>query len=141
MPMRGEPYSYNLSIPAIHKFIKNNDQVDNIIFMSGDYDYPGAGGIPFWLPEVTMWAGYHNKNVFNGYSGYLPPDYYPTYWDFLDFKADDVAKLQEKDLRYVAVDKQNSTTNPGLANQVTTILGPDNIVYQDQRYVLVRVPN
>jgi hypothetical protein len=140
MPMRTEGYNYNLSIPAVYKFIKNDDQINNIIVLAADFDYPNTGGIPVQLPEVTMWAGYHNKNVFNGYSGYLPPDYYPTYWNFLDFKEDDVASLKQKDLRYVLVDKQLSTANPSLANQVSTTLGNNSTVYQDRRYVLFRVP-
>ncbi len=140
MPMRTTGYNYNLSVPPVYKFIKNDKQVDNIIVLAADFDYPGSGGIPTQLPEVTMWAGYHNKNVFNGYSGYLPPDYYPTYWNFLDFQADDVALLKQKDLRYVMVDKQLSNANPNLAEQVGSILGKEHIVYQDQRYVLFKVP-
>jgi len=140
MPMRTTSYNYNLSVPPVYKFIKNDDQINNIVVLAADFDYPGSGGIPTQLPEVTMWAGYHNKNVFNGYSGYLPPDYYPTYWNFLDFQADDVALLKQKDLRYVMVDKQLSTTNPDLAEQVGSVLGKENIVYQDQRYVIFKVP-
>ena len=140
MPMRTSAYSYHFSIPPVYKFIKDDDRINNIVVLAADFDYPGAGGIPTQLPEVTMWAGYHNKNVFNGYSGYLPPDYYPTYWDFLDFKPDDIIKLKQKDLRYVLVDKQLSTSNPDLADQVSTVLGSKNTVYQDQRYILFKVP-
>ena len=140
MPMRTGTYSYNLSIPPVYKFIKNDNKVNNIIVLAADFDYPNAGGIPTQLPEVTMWSGYHNKNVFNGYSGYLPPDYYPTYWDFLDFKPDDVSKLKQKDLRYVLVDKQLSTSNPNLVNQVAAVLGKNNTTYEDKRYTLIKVP-
>jgi len=140
MPMRSEAYNYNITVPPVYTFIKNNDQIDNIVVLAADFDYPNAGGIPVQLPEVTMWAGYHNKNVFNGYSGYLPPDYYPTYWDFLDFNSGDIATLKKKDLRYVMVDEQLSNANPNLASTVTEVLGRDNIVYQDQRYVLIKVP-
>lgn len=140
MHMRSEAYSYNLSVPPVYEFVKNNDEVNNIVVLAADFDYPGSEGFPTHLPEITMWAGYHNKNVFNGYSGYLPPDYYPTYWDFLDFNADDIATLKQKDLRYILVDKKQSTANPNLANQVTEVLGKDSIVYQDQRYVLLKVP-
>ncbi len=140
MPMRTTSYNHNLSIPAVFKYIKDNDKVDNIIVLAADFDYPGSETFPTWLPEITMWAGYHNKNVYNGYSGYLPPDYYPTYWKFLDFQTDDVATLKQKGLRYVLTDKQQSKSNPNLTNQVTTVLGKDSIVYQDQRYVLFKVP-
>jgi hypothetical protein len=139
MPMRNQTYSYNLSVPPVYQFVKDNDQIDNILIMSADSDYPGSKGFPTWLPEATMWSGYHNKNIFNGYSGYLPPDYYPTYWDFHDPGADDIPKLKKLDLRYVIVDKQLSISNPQFANQVGTVLG-NNIVYQDSRYVLFKVP-
>jgi hypothetical protein len=140
MPMRTTSYNYNLSIPAVYKYIKSHDEVDNIIVLAADFDYPGSETFPTWLPEVTMWSGYHNKNVYNGYSGYLPPDYYPTYWSFLDFKTDDITSLKQKHLRYVLVDKQISTGNPNLANQVSETLGKGSTVYQDRRYILFKVP-
>ncbi len=140
MPMRTTSYNYNLSVPAVYRYVKASDQVDNIIVLASDFDYPGSETFPTWLPEVTMWSGYHNKNVYNGYSGYLPPDYYPTYWNFIDFNADDITLLKEKDLRYVLVDKQLSTENPNLPEQVTAVLGKDNTVYEDQRYLIVKVP-
>lgn len=140
VPMRMDSYDYNLSVPAVYKFIKNDKQVNNIIILAADFDYPHAGGIPVELPEETMWAGYDNKNIFNGYSGYLPPDYYPTYWNYLDFRAADVPLLKKQDLRYVLVDKLLSSSNPNLPNQVISLLGKNNIVYQDKRYVLVKVP-
>lgn len=141
MPMRNQTYSYNLSVPAVYKFIKKNSQVNNILVISADFDYPGSEGFPTWLPEVTMWSGYHNKEIYNGYSGYLPPDYYPTYWDFHDFKADDIPKLQQMDLRYVLIDKQLSLSDPDFSEQVQSVLGANNILYQDQRYVLLKVPS
>ena len=139
MPMRTDKNAYNLSIPPVYKLIKDSDQIDNILVMSADFDYPGMENFPVWLPEVTMWSGYHNKNIFNGYSGYLPPDYYPTYWDFHAPDSSDVAKLNKLDLRYVLIDKQLSSSNPEFANQVGTVLGND-IVYQDDRYVLFKIP-
>lgn len=137
-PMSPHSYSYNLSVPPVYKFIKNSKQVNNIIVLAADFDYPHAG-IPTELPEETMWAGYDNKNTFNGYSGYLPPDYYPTYWNFLDFRPAVVPLLKKDGLHYVMVDKQLSTENPNLPTQVANVLGRDNIVYQDKRYVLFKV--
>ncbi|HSX47608.1 MAG TPA: hypothetical protein VLF63_02430, partial [Patescibacteria group bacterium] len=136
VPMRSTSYSYsyNLSVPPVYKFIKNNKKINNIIILSADWDYPGAGLIPVKLPEQILWAGYHNKNIFNGYSGYLPPTYYPDFYDFVDFKPDDVAKLKKDDLRYVMVDKQLSTANPKLSTQVANILGVNNKVYEDKRF-------
>jgi hypothetical protein len=140
MPMRSESYVYNLSVPPVYELVKSRDEIDNIIVLAADFDYRGSEGFPTWLPEVTMWAGYHNKNVFNGYSGYLPPDYYPTYWSFLDFNADDIESLKQKDLRYVIVDKRLSNANPELADQVSEVLGDNSTVYKDQDYVLFKVP-
>lgn len=137
-PMRSTSYSYHISIPAVYKFIKNDKNVNDIVVLAADYDYPNAG-IPIELPEITMWAGYDNKNTFNGYSGYLPSDYYPTYWKLLDFQPSDLPLLKKEGLHYVMVDKQLSTSNPGLVNQVANVLGKNNIVYQDQRYVLFKV--
>ena len=139
-PMRTTSYDYNLSIPAVYKFIKTQKSVNNIIILAADFDYPQAGAIPVELPEETMWSGYHNKNIFNGYSGYLPPDYYPQYYNFLDFRPAVVPLLKQANLRYVLVDKLLSTSNPGLANQVSSVLGgPSHVVYQDSRYVLFKV--
>jgi hypothetical protein len=141
VPLRTSSYSYNLSIPPVYKFIKSHNDVNNIIILAADFDYPNAGAIPTELPEETMWSGYHNKNIFNGYSGYLPPDYYARYYNYVDFRAADVPMLKKDNLRYVLVDKQLSTANPGLANQVSSVLGPNHTVYQDRRYALFKVAN
>jgi hypothetical protein len=139
VPMTSNKFAYNMSIPPVYKFIKDNKNVDDIIILSGDWDYPNAGIIPFKLPEQVLWAGYHNKNIFNGYSGYLPPDYYPDFYDYVDFQPNDVAKLKKQHLRYVMVDKLLSTTRPQLPGDVGRILGKDHKVYEDKRYVLYRV--
>jgi hypothetical protein len=139
VPMRDTSYSYNMSIPAVYKYIKANKDVDNIIILSGDWDYPGAGGVPVKLPEQVLWSGYHNKNIFDGYSGYLPPDYYPDFYNYVDFKQDDVARLKKQDLRYVMVDKLLSQSRPQLKGDVSRILGKDHKVYEDSRFVLYKV--
>lgn len=139
VPMRTTSYDYNLSVPPVYKFIKNDKSVNNIIILAADFDYPNAGAIPVELPEETMWSGYHNKNIFNGYSGYLPPDYYARYYNYVNFRPADVPLLKKDNLRYVLVDKQLSTSNPGLANQVSSALGPNHTVYSDKRYVLFKV--
>jgi hypothetical protein len=138
VPMSPHAYSYHLSVPPVYKLIKDDKRIDNIIVLAADFDYPKAG-IPIELPEITLWAGYDNKNTFNGYSGYLPPDYYPRYWNYLDFGAEDIAVLKKDNLHYVMVDKQLSTGNPNLASQVINTLGKSHVVYQDKRYVLVKV--
>jgi hypothetical protein len=142
VPMRTTSYDYNISIPVVYKYIKSHKNVNNILILAADFDYPGAGAIPVELPEETMWAGYHGKNIYNGYSGYLPPDYYPTYYNFLDFRPAVVPLLKKDGLRYVLVDKQLSTSNIKLASQVSSALGgPNHIVYQDKRYILFKVSN
>jgi hypothetical protein len=139
VPMRDTSYSYNMSIPAVYKFIKNDKSVDDIIILSSDWDYPGAGAVPVKLPEQVLWSGYHNKNIFDGYSGYLPPDYYPQFYDYVDFRPNDVAKLKKQHLRYVMVDKQLSQSRPYLAGDVGRILGKDHKVYEDKRFVIYKV--
>jgi hypothetical protein len=139
MPMRTTSYNYNLSSPPVYTYIKSHDDVNNILILASDFDYPEAGPIPVELPEEVLWSGYHNKNIFNGYSGYLPPDYYERYYNYLKFGPEDVSVLRKDDLRYVLVNKQLSTSNPKLAEQVATTLGPGHLVYQDKVYVLFKV--
>lgn len=137
--LRNTSYNHNMSVPPVYKFIKNDRNINNIIILSSDWDYPGSEGLPTKLPEQVLWAGYHNKNIFNGYSGYLPPSYYPDFYDFVDFQQNDIPKLKKYDLRYVMVDKQLSTSNPQLAVQVSSILGSNNKVYEDKRFAIFRV--
>jgi hypothetical protein len=131
--MSPNAYSYNMRVPAVYKYVVQHREVNDIIIIRADKDYPGA---PFAVAraEDVLWAGYHNRNIFNGYSGYEPPDYQSMYKDFVDFGPDDLPKLQALHLRYVLVDKQLCASNPGLIDAVRQIV--PHKVYEDKRYAL-----
>lgn len=126
-------YSNNLSIPAVYRLIKADKKIDNIVILNADKDYPGAT-IPLARAEWVLWAGYHNKKIFNGYSGYTPKEYFSEYDDFVDFQKDDVSKMTGMGLRYVLVDKLLSSSKPQLNTSVSKILKQK--VYEDSRYAL-----
>lgn len=126
-------YSYNFKVPNVYKLIESSDEINNIVILNADRDYPGAP-IPTARAEWVLWAGYHNKNIFNGYSGYTPPKYFTEYDDFVDFAQDDVIKMKSKGLKFVLVDKLLSSSNPRLAVDVSKSL--PNKVYEDERYAL-----
>jgi hypothetical protein len=136
--MNKHSYSYNLSIPEVYKFVKTHPEIDNLIILRGDDDYPGAG-IPTARAEDVLWAGYHNRNVFNGYSGYTPPEYFNTYWDLIDFHADDIPKMQKLGIKYVVVDKQLSvqTKNAHMPSEVDKVVKTK--LYEDGRYALYKI--
>lgn len=136
-PMVSHSFAYNLQVPAVYKFIKGRPEIDKFVILNADRDYPGAT-IPFARAEWVLWAGYHNKYIFNGYSGYTPPKYFEQYDDFVDFKSDDIPKMKQLGLRYVLVDKQLSSSKPQLIKAVRAAL-PDR-VYSDDRYELFRLP-
>lgn len=129
-------YSRNLSVPAVYKFIKNKPEIDDIVILRSDKDYPGAA-IPIARAEDVLWAGYYNRNIFNGYSGYEPKSYASEYADFVDFHQDDLAKLRKLGLKYIIVDKQLSTSSPNLVNDVHA--ASPNMIYADKRYSLFKI--
>ncbi len=134
--MSPHAYSYNLHVPAVYEYVKNDDAIQNIIILNADFDYPGAG-IPIAVPEQVLWSGYHNKNIYNGYSGFNPPLYWETYWDFLDFDKNDVLTLQDMGIDHVIVDKLLSTRNSDLTNEVSEYTGEP--IYSDDRYDIYRL--
>jgi hypothetical protein len=136
IPMAANSYSYNLSIPKVYEYVKSHEEVNNIIILNADYDYPKAP-IPIARAEQVLWAGYHNKNIFNGYSGYTPPNYDREFEDFVDFTAEDIPKLKEQHLDYVLVDKLLMTTKPWVNERVASQL--PHKVYEDERYALYKV--
>lgn len=137
-PMRllPESYHYNLRIPAVYTFIKTHPDINNIIVLRADPDYPNAP-FPTARAEDVLWAGYHNRNIFNGYSGYEPPTYLKDYADFVNLAPDDVPKMQRLGLRYVLVDKQLSGSRPALITDAAHIL--KHKAYEDSRYALYRL--
>lgn len=135
IPMSTHSYSYNLSIPEVYKRVASDPKIDNIVVLRSDPDYPGAP-ITIARTEDVLWAGYHNKNIFNGYSGYIPTNYFEDMTDFTNLKADDVPKMKKKGLRYVIIDKQLSKKG-GLV-QTARELFPKK-VYEDNRYILFKI--
>lgn len=131
-----ESYSRNIVVPPVYGYIKSHTKVDNIIILRADKDYPDAS-VLVAAPEDVLWAGYHNKNIFNGYSGYVPPDYNRQYADFIDFQPDDIPKMSAINLRYVLVDKLLSSSNPELVKKVSLEL--PNKVFEDGRYALFKI--
>jgi hypothetical protein len=129
-------YHYNLKIPAVYRYIAHHQGVDDIIVLRSDNDYPDAH-IPVVRAEDILWSGYHNKNIFNGYSGYTPPEYFAQYADFVDFHPNDIKKLNTEHLKYILVDKLLSTKNPSLVKNVQD--STQNKVYEDKRYVLFKI--
>ena len=138
IPIRSTSFNHNLTVPPVYGYIYNHKNIDNILILSADADYRGAQ-IPTALPEDDLWAGYHNRNIFNGYSGYLPPSYYPEYYNFLNFRAEVVPQIKNKGINYILVDKLLSSSNPQLTNTVSVVLGPGHIIYSDNRYDLFKL--
>ena len=135
-PASTSAHTQNKVVPAVYEYVKSQPEINNIVVLRADPDYPTAL-IPVARAEDVLWAGFHNRNIFNGYSGYEPKNYGPTYIDFVNFQPDDVPKLQKLGLRYVLVDKQLSQANPQLRDTVAEIL-PQNI-YEDDRYALFKI--
>lgn len=131
-----KPYNYSLKVPAVYAYIKGHQDIDNIIVLRADKDYPNAP-MPIARTEDVLWAGYHNRNIFNGYSGYEPPTYMRDYKDFVDLKADDLLKMRKLGLRYVLIDKQLSSSNPALAQNAKELL-PQR-TFEDDRYALYKL--
>jgi hypothetical protein len=130
-------YAYHLRIPAVYKYIKQHPHIDNIVILRSVDDYPGAP-IPVMRAEDVLWAGYHNRNIFNGYSGYTPPSYFETFYDFVYLQPDDLPKMRKLGLKYVIIDKQLSAPRPFLIDAAAQLF-PDK-VYEDKRYVLYKLP-
>ncbi|MDB5168817.1 MAG: hypothetical protein JWO41_173 [Candidatus Saccharibacteria bacterium] len=128
------PNFYNLHIPPVYTYIKDHKEVNDIVVLQST-NYPGTA-IEFARPETVLWAGYDNKNIFNGYSGYTPPHYLEDYADYVNFDTADVSKLQHRGIRYVLLDKQLMVTKPGAVSNVYHLLDKQ---YEDTRYVLFRV--
>jgi hypothetical protein len=135
--MSKNDYSYNLRVPQVYQFIKERPEINNLIVLRGDEDYPNAP-IPIARAEDILWSGYHNRNIFNGYSGYTPSEYFNQYWDFIDFEADDIDKMRKLGIRYLVVDKQLSVVkNTHMPDAVKQLVG--NKLYEDERYSLHRL--
>ncbi len=134
--MSPNAYAYNIQIPAVYKLVKADPRIDDLIILRSQKDYPNAP-FPVATPEDVLWAGYDNKNIFNGYSGYTPPHYNSQYRDFVDLQADDLPKMYQLGLRYVVVDKQLSDPSSALMQNAPHLFS--HKVYEDHRYVLYKL--
>jgi hypothetical protein len=141
LAMSNNPYYYNMNIPKVYEYIHNNPAVNDIIVLAPDNNYPGQTYLPKpflnGVFEQVLWAGYDNKNTFNGYSGYFPPSYSNEINEFDNFQASDLPKMKALGLRYILVDKLLSSSEPSLVNNISSA-GPVK-VYQDSRYVLFKI--
>lgn len=129
-------YAYNLKVPAVYKYIKAHKEVNDIVILRSVDDYPGAP-IPVMRAEDVLWAGYHNRNIFNGYSGYTPPMYFETFYDFVYLQPDDVPKMRKLGIDYVLIDKQLSQPRPFLIDAAKQVFPHKQ--YEDGRYVLYKI--
>jgi hypothetical protein len=132
IPLSANPHSFSHDIPAIYKRIKNDPAIDSVIVLQAK-DYPN---VDFWFArtEVILWAGYHNKNVFNGYSGYIPPTFEA---DFVNLDPDDPAQMRAQGIKYVVVDTELYTNKPEVLKKVPSILGKP--IYTDGRYKMYKL--
>jgi hypothetical protein len=134
--MLGSKFSYNYNIPAVYKLIKNDKSINDILILRADTDYPGVV-FPTVRAEDVLWAGYDNKNIFNGYSGYTPPDYYGQYEGFQHFDKSELSYAESLGIRYILVDKLLSTSNPKLNSEVSALAEKE--IYSDSRYSLYKI--
>lgn len=134
--MTNKSYAYNLEVPAVYKFVKQHDEINNLIVLQAK-EYEGA---TFWFSraETVLWSGYHNKNIFNGYSGYTPPRYFEDYSDFVNFDKYDISKMKNIGIRYVVVDNQLMDNKPEALANIHNLLGPKR-VYRDNRYDIFKL--
>jgi len=132
IPSRRTSYT----IPALYQRIRSDDTIDNLVILRAQPDYDDAG-IPIARVEDVMWAGYHNKSIFNGYSGFEPKEYAKTLQDFNDLQADDLAKMKTLGIEHVLIDKELSQKVPSLQETATKLF--EQKVYEDERYVLYRL--
>lgn len=136
VPLDPHPHAYHPEVPKVYQYIKKNPEIDNIIILQAK-EYPN---VSFWFArtENVLWAGYHNRNIYNGYSGYIPPTYEAEYSDFVNLDADDPAQMKRLGLRYVIVDSELYTNKPEVLKKVPDILG-DKPVYSDSRYKIYKL--
>ncbi|HEV2402963.1 MAG TPA: hypothetical protein VGS08_02060 [Candidatus Saccharimonadales bacterium] len=139
VPMSSDPLDYHQTIPAAYKFIHNDKAISNYIALAADNrtDYPN---VPYdsAISSELIWAGYDNKNMFNGTSGYIPPNYYSQYISFLNFTPNTIMQFKSLGINYLVVDKLLSQNHPGFIDNVSALLAK-NVVYTDKRYDIYKV--
>lgn len=131
-----EQHRTSFTVPGVYTFIRENPSINNLVTIRTYKDYSYAG-IPIAPVEDVLWSGYHNRNIFNGYSGYQPPDYETLLADFNDLQVDDVEQMKVQGLRFVLVDKLLSDPNSSLVHRATEFFSEN--IYEDNRYALFRI--
>lgn len=141
MPLRiytlsSRPEAFNHYTPGVYKTIAKNPDIDNIIILRSRPEKKDDG-FPFTRTEDVLWAGYHNKNIFNGYSGYEPTNYGAQMADFIDLGKDDLKKMKDVGLKYVLIDKSLTPNDSHLYIQAHALLGKP--IDSDERYILYKL--
>lgn len=134
--MSSSSRSYELQIPEVYKYIKSQPEIDNILILTSDTTYPEAGE-PFVRTEWVLWAGFHNRNIFNGYSGFEPKGYQADMLEFRSLNPASIEKMKMYDLRYVLVDKDLTRADPQIVERARQKFG--KTIYKDDRYELFKI--
>jgi hypothetical protein len=139
VPMGSDPADYHQTIPAVYKFIHNDKAINNYIVLAADNKTDYAN-VPYdsSISSALIWAGYDNKNMYNGTSGYIPSNYYSQYISFLNFNQNTITQIRSLGINYIVIDKQLSQTRPSLMSNAKSLLSK-NLVYSDNRYVIYRL--
>lgn len=135
IPLDPNPHAYHPGVPAVYQVIKDNPKIDDIVVLQAK-DYPN---VDFWFArtEVVLWSAYYNRNIYNGYSGYVPPTFEAEYADFVNLDASDPAKMRARGLKYVIVDRELYANKPEVLASVPSILGKP--MYHDSRYDMYKL--
>ncbi len=134
--MSSLPQAYNIEIPKVYEYVKSEPKIQNLIILNGDTEYFSGKAI-FERTSQVLWAGYHNKNLFNGYSGYTPNRYFEDLNDYTDPDKDDILELKKKNIDHILVDKKYAIVGPTISAKVDALT--ENKIYEDERYVLFSI--
>jgi hypothetical protein len=131
-----DSFQTSFSVPHVYQYINDHKSIDNLVVIRTQKDYPNAV-LPTALPEDILWSGYDNRNIFNGYSGYYPPEYQPTLQGFQDLAPGTTDKMKSLGLKYVLLDKQLSKNRPQIRQDMSQLFSKK--VYEDNRYALFKI--
>jgi hypothetical protein len=131
-----DSFQTSFSVPHVYQYISDHKSIDNLVVIRTQKDYPNAV-LPTALPEDILWSGYDNRNIFNGYSGYYPPEYQPTLQGFQDLAPGTTDKMKSLGLKYVLLDKQLSKNRPQIRQDMSQLFSKK--VYEDNRYALFKI--
>jgi hypothetical protein len=132
------PQTYHMQIPTVYKYVNAHPQIDDIVILQGDDDYPTADQPIAWAANV-LWSGYYNRNIFNGYSGYIPPTYFTDYIRMINFDSTTPAMMRSLGIKYVIVNKDLSGSTSKKPQMLASISRAFPKVYEDPHYALFKV--